>query len=107
VLAALRDLPAASGAELAARTFMSPQSLNELLVRLERRGLVARRPHPTHGRILEASLTPDGAARLEEADQIVRAIEGQMVHALSPVERQALARMLEACRVALSTKPTA
>ena len=107
VLAALRDLPGASGAAIAARTFMSPQSLSEALAGLERRKLVIRAAHPTHGRILVTCLTPVGEAALREADEIVARIEERMLEGLSPSERLALANMLEICRIALSSVQTA
>jgi DNA-binding MarR family transcriptional regulator len=34
--------------------------MNRVLARLEREGLVARQPHPTHGRILQVTLKPQG-----------------------------------------------
>ncbi|HEX7490846.1 MAG TPA: MarR family transcriptional regulator, partial [Candidatus Limnocylindrales bacterium] len=102
VLATLRDAPGASGAAIAARTFMSPQSLNEAVAGLERRGLVTRAPHPTHGRIVVSGLTPVGDVALREADEIVARIEEQMLQGLSQLEREAFAGMLETCRVALS-----
>ncbi len=102
VLTAIRDLPGASGAALAARTFMTPQSLNESLAGLEQRGLVARTPHPTHGRIIEARLTPEGAAALRKGEAIVFGIEEQMLAPLLPVQREALSDMLDGCRKALA-----
>lgn len=102
-LAAIRDAPQAWGAALAARTFMTPQSLNEQLVALERRGLIRRRPHPTHGRIIEARLTPAGDGALRRADAIVLGVEEQMLRPLSPRRRLVLAELLEACQVALTS----
>jgi DNA-binding MarR family transcriptional regulator len=43
---------------------ISPQAMNGVVATLERDGLVQRAPHPTHGRILQASLTDEGAKRL-------------------------------------------
>lgn len=107
VLAALRDLPGSSGASLAGRTFMSPQSLNEALGGLERRGLVSRSAHPTHGRIIEARLTESGLAALTVSDEIVRRIEQRMLGSLSLSERRDLARMLARCRGALEPHASA
>ena len=59
-LAILEQAEGLSGAELARRCFVTPQTMNEIVVGLERSGLVARRPHATHGRVLEASLTQRG-----------------------------------------------
>lgn len=102
VTTSLGMLPGASGAALAARTFMTPQSLNELLAGLDQRGLVVRTPHPTHGRIIEARLTSQGEAALRKAETIVFGIEERMLAPLSTVQRDALSDMLERCRQALS-----
>jgi DNA-binding MarR family transcriptional regulator len=53
----------------------TPQAANGVLVTLERQGLIERRPHPTHGRILQASLTGEGQRRLEGATPDVRKLE--------------------------------
>ena len=51
-----------SNAQLARRALVSPQSMNEVLLALERRGLVRRNAHPDHGRILQSRLTAKGDA---------------------------------------------
>ena len=56
-----------SNAQLARRALVSPQSMNEVLLTLEQRGLVGRRAHPDHGRILQARLTAKGRARWRAA----------------------------------------
>src|SRR5919206_4325973 len=67
VLSVLARDPGASGAELARACNTTPQAMAGVLATLERAHLVERRPHPAHGRILQASLTAEGARRLEEA----------------------------------------
>ena len=46
-----------SGALLARRCFVTPQTMNGVVVNLEKAGLLERRPHPEHGRVLRAYLT--------------------------------------------------
>ena len=46
-----------SNSQLARRSFMTPQSMHEVIHRLERDGLISRDPHPTYRRRLPASLT--------------------------------------------------
>jgi DNA-binding MarR family transcriptional regulator len=55
VLSVLGHDEGASGADLARACNTTPQAMNGVLATLERSGLVSRRPHPTHGRILQAS----------------------------------------------------
>ena len=62
VLTALAEEPGLSNADLARRTFVTPQTMNQVLRELEQRGWVSRHPHPGHGRILQAELTDGGRA---------------------------------------------
>src|SRR5690242_21009809 len=75
VLSVLARDPGLSGADLARATNITPQAANEVLATLERKHLIERRPHPTHGRILQATLTGEGQRRLEAANPTVRALE--------------------------------
>jgi len=74
-LSVLARDPGLSGADLARASNTTPQAMNGVLATLERRGLVERRPHPTHGRILRATLTDEGRRRLDAANPAVRALE--------------------------------
>src|SRR4051812_2538650 len=51
-LSVLARDPGMSGADLARACNTTPQAINGVLGTLERERLVARRAHPTHGRIL-------------------------------------------------------
>ena len=79
-----------SNAQLARRALVSPQSMNEVLLALEQRGLVRRRAHPDHGRILQARLTAKGRALLARCDAEVHQVEARMVSGLSEDEQAAL-----------------
>jgi DNA-binding MarR family transcriptional regulator len=83
-----------SNAQLARRALVSPQSMNEVLLALERRRLVRRRAHPDHGRILQTRLTPSGRRLLVACDAGVRAVEARMLTDLSAREQAALRRGL-------------
>ena len=79
-----------SNAQLARRALVSPQSMNEVLLALEQRGLVRRRAHPDHGRILQARLTAKGRTLLARCDAEVHQVEARMVSGLSEDEQAAL-----------------
>jgi DNA-binding MarR family transcriptional regulator len=79
-----------SNAQLARRALVSPQSMNEVLLTLEQRGLVGRRAHPDHGRILQARLTAKGRTLLARCDEEVHQVEARMVGSLSEDEQAAL-----------------
>ncbi len=90
-----------SNAQLARRALVSPQSMNEVLLALEERGLVRRRAHPDHGRILQSQLTPKGGRVLQACNHHVAAIEQRMVSDLTGVEQAALRSSLVSCVRAL------
>ena len=102
VLTALAEEPGLSNADLARRTFVTPQTMNQVLRELEQRGWVSRHPHPGHGRILQAELTDGGRRTLTACHRAVDAVEGQMLSGLSPAERRQLVTGLRSCIEGLS-----
>jgi DNA-binding MarR family transcriptional regulator len=86
-----------SNAQLARRSLVSPQSANEVLLTLEQRGLVKRRAHPDHGRILQTRLTAKGRRTLAACDAHVREVEAAMVKALDAKQQAALRQGLLSC----------
>ncbi len=86
VLSVLAREPRMSGADLARVCNTTPQAMNGVLATLERERLVRREPHPTHGRILQVTLTGEGRVRLERATPGVRALERRIEADLSDAE---------------------
>jgi DNA-binding MarR family transcriptional regulator len=86
VLSVLTRDHGASGADLARACNTTPQAMNGVLATLEREGLIERHPHPTHGRILQVSLTREGTRRLEAANPAVRRLEAAVERGFSPDE---------------------
>jgi DNA-binding MarR family transcriptional regulator len=74
-LSVLHARPGLSNAQLARRSLLAPQSMLEVLARLERRGLVRREVDPGHGRILRAALTAAGRGVLAQADPAIRELQ--------------------------------
>jgi DNA-binding MarR family transcriptional regulator len=105
VLSALAEEPGLSNAELARRAFVTPQSMNKFLHDLEKQQLVIRQPHPRHGRVLQASLTPEGRRVVAAAAAAVDTIERRMLAGLSPQAQDKLAKALNACIDALAQLP--
>ena len=60
VLACLRDHDAVMQQDLVLRAASDPSTIRAMLVLLEGRGLVVRKPHPADGRAREVSLTAKG-----------------------------------------------
>ncbi|WP_222848093.1 MarR family winged helix-turn-helix transcriptional regulator [Cellulosimicrobium cellulans] len=95
VLAVLSDNAGMTGAELARRCGVTPQTMNSTLVRLERRGLIERRAHPVHGTLIEVRPTPEGSDVFERADGRVAELDAALGAALEPAELDQLKSLLE------------
>jgi DNA-binding MarR family transcriptional regulator len=89
-LAVLKRRPGLSNAQLARRSLVRPQSMNEILVKLEGRGLLRREVDPDHARILRAALTPEGLDVLAAAEPAVNAIQDELFAEVSESQRQVM-----------------
>jgi DNA-binding MarR family transcriptional regulator len=76
-----------SSSQLARRSFMTAQSMHEVIHRLERDGLIERNPHPDHGRKLPASLTAKGRRVLAACEAAVAEFETTMLRGFSKADR--------------------
>jgi DNA-binding MarR family transcriptional regulator len=96
-LSVLRARSGLSNAQLARRSFMTPQSMSDVLARLEQKGLIRRDPDPAHGRVLKVELTEAGHEALAVCDGVVDEIEETMLGHLGDAERDQLATWLAGC----------
>jgi DNA-binding MarR family transcriptional regulator len=72
-----------SNAQLARRAYMTPQAMSEVIDALETKGLIRRNPHPTHGRLLPATLTAKGRRVLVDCERGVDEMEEVMLAVLT------------------------
>jgi DNA-binding MarR family transcriptional regulator len=93
-LSVLARDPGSSGADLARASNTTPQAMNTVLVTLEREGFIERHPHPTHGRILQVTLTKEGERRLEAAHPAVRGLETEIEEGFTAEEIAAVKRWM-------------
>ena len=100
-LSVLAEEPGLSNATLARRSFVTPQTTKQIMVRLGAAGLVERRAHPEHGRVLQAYLTEEGEKLRQQRAEPVDAVEERMVSGLSEDERSKLLGLLRGCSAAL------
>ena len=96
-LSALEPGEPLSGAEMARRCFVTPQTMNALVVTLERGSLVERRPHSEHGRVIETRLLPRGAELLRRAHAAAAEVEERMLNGFGGAQRDRLAAELGRC----------
>jgi len=101
VLSALELEPGISNAELARRSFVTPQTMIRIVGNLESLGLISRTAHPTHGKVLMATLTLEGARLVSSCHAEVTAVETRMLRRLGASERTTLQKLLEQCVAAL------
>ncbi|MGF7160322.1 DNA-binding MarR family transcriptional regulator [Rhodoligotrophos appendicifer] len=96
VLASLEAEPGASNARLARRAFVTPQTMQAMLVKLEQAGLIQRRPDTEHGRIQRTELTERGRSSLAQAHLAAQKSERLAREASSPDAVEMLTRVAEA-----------
>lgn len=97
VLSVLGHRGSLSNAQLARRSYVSPQSMNEVLLTLENRGFVTRVDDPNHGRIRQTALTDKGCQALSACDQLVAQVETDMTTTLTAAERSTLQHLMVEC----------
>lgn len=87
-LSVLASRPGLSNAQLARRSLVTPQSMIEILTKLEERGLVQREVDPSHGRILRAELTAAGRAMISDAAPAIQRIQEDMLKHVSARQQE-------------------
>ncbi len=92
----LSRTPDQSNAELARGAFVTPQSMNDLLRGLQRRGLVERPAVAPVGRALPTRLTPKGQERVDRARIVLVPVERRLLEGVAEPDRQRLAADLRA-----------
>ena len=96
-LSVLARHPGLSAAQMAQRSFVSPQAGNEMVKILERKGLITRTPDAHNRHIRRISLTPVGEAVFSRCDALIDQLETRMLDPLVPAEVQTLREALDAC----------
>ncbi|RJL22132.1 MarR family transcriptional regulator [Bailinhaonella thermotolerans] len=98
----LRHEEPVSSAQLARNSFVTAQSMADMVAALERRGLIERHTDPRHRRRLLIRLTPSGRDLIERHEAEISALEARMVAGLTPAQVESFRQALNACRRALT-----
>jgi DNA-binding MarR family transcriptional regulator len=101
VLAALSEGDALTQRELVTRTSSDANTLRAMLLLLERRRFIVRRPHPTDGRARSVSLTKKGRSVFLKLWRRSEELRQEMCAALSADEGQVLVDQLHRIVTAL------
>lgn len=86
-----------TSAALARRSFVTAQTMGDIVTALERRGLIVRSPDPAHAKRLTISLTQEGKDLLDDVRQDIGTIEAQMTRGFTAHEEEDLRIALQRC----------
>ena len=103
-LTVLERHPDMSSAQLARNSFVTAQSMADMITALEGRGLIERHRDRADRRRLVVALTAGGRQLLDRYRDEVAALEAQMLVGLTKTEVSGLRRSLHACRANLARK---
>lgn len=98
ILAALGATDGLDQKTLGEASATTKATLTELLVRMEARGLIERRPDADDARRRSVHLTEQGAATLAAARAVAEEVDAGMLAALTDEERRQLAALLAKLR---------
>jgi DNA-binding MarR family transcriptional regulator len=101
-LSVLAQRSGLSSAQLARRSFVSNQAMNQIVVALERNGWIERTADLHHARILRAKLTRAGRTILAACDRATAPVERRLLEGLSADDAERLRKTLEICATSLS-----
>jgi DNA-binding MarR family transcriptional regulator len=104
VLAALAEGDALTQSDLVSRTCSDPNTLRAMLVLLERRGLIERRPHPTDGRARSVALTRRGRRVFQELWRKSASLRDRLLSALTADESMSLVTRLRQLTASLESE---
>lgn len=105
-LLVIADTPGISGAELARRCLVTPQTMTTVLGNLTVKGLIERRTVPGQGRAMETTITAAGKRLLGRADKKILEVEELLNGQLTKADQQSLRKLLEKCRSAFAAAAT-
>jgi DNA-binding MarR family transcriptional regulator len=95
VLSVVAHNPGITSRQLCATLGILPPNLVGMVNALERRELIARKPHPRDGRAMGLHLTPAGQKMVREAEKTAAALEADVASRLTAAELQMLIKLLK------------
>lgn len=98
VLAELKQFPGVTSAELARKSFVTPQTMSLIVQKLEERGLLKRADSATNGKILNIEITAEGLKLLGEAHLKVEGVQDEIFGTLTAEESSNLQAILKKIR---------
>ena len=102
-LTTLEQYPDLTSAQLARQSFVTAQTMADMVVALEKRGLIQRHRDEADRRRLVLSLSADGKALLRKFRKRVGALEEQMLRDMSERQVSTFRKTLQSCLTSLAT----
>ena len=104
-LTVLERHPDLTSAQLARNSFVTAQSMSDMVTALHAQGLIKRTRDPADGRRLVLALSAAGRRLVTRFRPKVAALEAEMLSGLSARQSTELRRSLASCRNALAADP--
>lgn len=104
-LTVLERHPDFTSAQLARHSFVTAQTMADMVTTLEGRGLVERHRDPADRRRLVLALTKEGRALLRRSRSEVAELEAKMLSGVSASAARSLRQIMVTCRENLSEHP--
>jgi len=104
ILSVLSRNAGLSSARLSRRFHVTPQTMGEVILLLEKKGLIERREDPTNKKSLLLGLTTAGASVCKTGDGIVTELERRIFDGQSPADIRQLRTILTKALVNLDDK---
>jgi DNA-binding MarR family transcriptional regulator len=95
VLSVVAHNPGLTSRQLCATLGILPPNLVGMVNALEKRALVARKPHPRDGRAMGLHLTAAGQKMVRDAEKTAAALEAEVASRLTAAELQTLIKLLK------------
>jgi DNA-binding MarR family transcriptional regulator len=97
LLAAIRQAPGSSGAQLSRECEVTPQTVQALIERGEEAGWILRGKDSVNERIVTAALTPVGEELMNTADRVIKDFETRVWRGIPAPAIDGLIEVLEQC----------
>lgn len=103
VLKNLESSTSVTGAELARKAFVTPQTMHTILTTMERKGLILRTSISGNSKSFNISITTEGISVLKEAEKALSDLYYRANVALTPKEHADLGQLLAKLSLGLKT----
>ena len=97
VLAQLELRPGISNAALARASFITAQTMHEIVSKLEKNNFITKKRDSHHGRIMCTELTDQGRETVQKAHTIIKKVEERMTSTISKNDKILLNKLLVEC----------